>query len=255
MSSPTYPLFTAEQVILVTGASSGIGQAIALQLNAHGATVIACGRNEERLEQTRSMALHAERWVSIVHDLVQDLENLPAWISELRSQYGKFWGLVNAAGTSYLTNVQSYDLAKAQHHYDINLHAPLMLAKGFTDRRNYMPGGALLFIASAAALFPEKGHIVYGAAKAALANAAKVISQEMAPRKLRVHCLAPGIVDTPMQQLAEQAMGTDYRQQQLSRYPLGFGAGEDIAHMVSFLLSEKARWITGQNFVLSGGCY
>lgn len=247
-------MFTAQQRILVTGASSGIGQAIALRCNALGATVLACGRNAERLAEGQSRAAEPARWVCIRRDLLEDMEALPDWIRSLAREHGKLWGLAHAAGDGLMDSLRTYDLAEARQHFDLSFHMPMLLAKGFCDRRSSENGGALLFLTSASGIFAEKGHMLYGAAKAALATAARAISQEVAPR-LRVHCLAPGIVETPLQERAEAYMGPSYREEQLQGYPLGFGQPDDVAHMAAFLLSSQARWITGQNFVLAGGRY
>ena len=248
-------MFDSSCIVLVTGASSGIGKSIALELNALGATVLACGRHKQRLEEAKNQSANPLRWVSLQRDFMTDPDALPEWITQLRKEYGKLWGFAHAAGQGIMDSLQTYDLHTARQHFDINFHIPLMLAKGFCDRRNFVKGGAMLFVTSSSAPFPEKGHLAYGAAKAALANAAVVISQEMASRGLRVNCLAPGIVDTPLQQQAEQFMGPRYREEQLARYPLGFGTPEDIAYMACFLLSSNARWITGQQIVLGWGCY
>ncbi len=248
-------MFTAEQKILVTGAGSGIGKAVALECVAQGATVLACARDAQRLEEARQASSAPERWISLQRDFLEDMEQIPAWVRGLGQTYGKLWGLAHAAGEGLMDSLQSYDLAVARRHFALNFHAPCLLAQGFCDRRVGLKGGALLFIASAAAVYPEKGHLIYGAAKAALVAAAKSISQEVAPRGLRVHCLSPGIVDTPMESRAEALMGPEYRSRQLQGYPLGFGKPEDVAHMAAFLLSEQAAWITGRNFVLDGGRY
>ena len=247
-------MFTAQQRILVTGASSGIGRAIALRCNALGATVLASGRNADRLAEGRRQAVEPSRWVSIERDLLEDMETLPGWVLGLACEYGKLWGLAHAAGDGLMDSLRTYELAEARRHFDLGFHMPMLLARGFCDRRCSEAGGALLFLTSASAVFAEKGHMVYGAAKAAVAAAAKAISQEVAPR-LRVHCLAPGIVDTPLEERAEAYMGPSYREEQLRGYPFGFGQPEDVAHMAAFLLSDQARWITGQNFVLAGGRY
>lgn len=248
-------MFAQNQTILVTGASSGIGRAIALECVAQGATVLACGRDEAKLEQARQASCAPERWVSLRKDLLEDMAGLPLWVRQIARDHGKLWGLAHAAGEGLMDSMQSYDLAQARRHFDLNFHVPLLLAQGFCDRRAFIKGGALLFLASVSAVFPEKGHLVYGAAKAALAAAAKSISQEVVSRGLRVHCLSPGIIDTPMEAAAEAFMGPDYRQNQLRDYPLGFGRPEDVAGMAAFLLSERAAWLTGQNYVLAGGRY
>lgn len=248
-------MFTGDQTILVTGASSGIGRAIAQECIARGGRVLACGRDARRLEQARQTSCAPERWISVQRDFLVDMEEIPHWVRDLARKYGKLWGLAHAAGVGLMDSLQAYGLDQARRHFDINFHVPILLAQGFCDRRVSARGGALLFVASASGVFPEKGHLLYGAAKAALAAAAKSVSQEVAPRGLRVHCLSPGIVDTPMEAAAEAFMGTEYRQNQLQDYPFGFGRPEDVAAMSAFLLSERAAWITGQNFVLAGGRY
>ena len=247
--------FTPDQVIVVTGASSGIGKACALLCNALGATVLAVGRNEAALNEAGGLAADRTRWHNVRKDLLEDMEGLPAWVSGLRERFGKLWGLAHAAGEGTLDSLRQYDLAKARRHFDINLHAPLLLAKGFADRRNFTKGGAMLFMSSVAAVYPEKGHILYGAGKAALTAALAAVSRETAAAGLRVHCLAPGLVETPMLEASVSLVGEEYRTNQLASYPLGFGRPEDIASMAAFLLSDKARWITGQNYVMAGGRY
>lgn len=242
----------SDKIVLVTGASSGIGQAVASQCVANGATVLAQGRDAAKLDFAREQCACPQRWISIKRDFSNEISTLPLWVRELAQKYGKLWGMAHCAGTAVMDTLGLYDSELARAFFDLNFQVPMLLAKGFADRRVSLKGGAMLFISSLSAVQPEKGHLLYGAVKAALACAAKSISQELAPR-LRVHCLAPGIVETPMEAAAESLMGPAYRGQQLSRYPLGFGLPEDVANMAEFLLSEKARWITGQNFVLDGG--
>lgn len=248
-------LFRREQHILVTGASSGIGRACAMLCSRLGASVIACGRSEERLAAARTQCSSPAHWHNEARDLVADIEWLPQWVADLRHKYGRLWGLVHAAGEGRLDSISYFELDEARSHLELNFLVPMQLAKGFSDRRNFVRGGAMLFLSSASAVYPEKGHCLYGAAKAALAAAMKAVSQEMAPKGLRVHCIAPGWVRTPMLDAAIENMGESYEAKEKARYPLGLGEPEDAAWMAAFLLSDRARWITGQNFVLGGGCY
>lgn len=247
--------FSTGQLLLVTGASSGIGKAIALKCIEEGAIILACGRNSRKLKEAREECLHPENWISLEKDLTEDMEGLPAWVQTLAKKYGRLWGLACSAGIAIMDTVRTFDLNASRALFDINFNVPLLLAKGMADRRVHIKGGSILFMSSAAALFPEKGHLLYGSTKAALACAAKSLSQEVAPLGLRVNCLAPGIVDTPMEQAAEQLMGPGYREQQLAGYPFGFGKAADIAEMAIFLLSGRAAWITGQTIVMAGGRY
>ena len=247
--------FTAQDVILVTGASSGIGACIAAMCVDRGATVLAVGRNRERLAAARDATTAPERWISLIKDLADAPETLPQWIAGLSRTHGKLRGLVHCAGIAVMDTLRTFDLAQSRQIFDINFNVPLLLSKGMADRRVHIKGGAIVFLASVSGVYPEKGHLLYGATKAALVAAAISLSQEVAPAGLRVNCISPGIVDTPMQKAAEAFMGAHYREDQLRQYPLGFGQPEDVAEMAVFLLSSRARWITGQNFILAGGRY
>lgn len=247
--------FSADKIVLVTGASSGIGKAIALECVENGATVLACGRDGQKLAAARSESADRDRWINLERDLGEDMGALPEWVKDLAKKYGRLWGLVCCAGLAAMDTGRTFDLGVSRSLFDINFNAPVLLAKGMMDRRAHSKGGAILFMSSAAAVFPEKGHLLYGSTKAALVCAAKSLSAEAASLGLRVNCISPGIVDTPMEEAAEKLMGPAYREQQLAGYPLGFGKPHDIAEMALFLLSEKARWITGQNIVMAGGRY
>lgn len=239
----------------MTDASSGIGRAVALECVRLGATVLACGREAARLDEGRDACAAPDRWLNIKRDFLENPDALPDWVRELARAHGRLWGLVQCAGMGLMDTLRGYDYGRARVVFNLNFNVPMLLAQGMADRRVHMKGGAIVFVTSAAAMFPEKGHLIYGASKAALAAAAKSMSQEVAPLGLRVNCVAPGIVETPMQARAEAFMGDAYRQRQLAAYPFGFGVPEDVAHMAVFLVSSQAAWITGQNFVLAGGRY
>jgi NAD(P)-dependent dehydrogenase (short-subunit alcohol dehydrogenase family) len=146
-----------------------------------------------------------------------------------------------------------YDPAQARALFDLCFHAPLLLARGLLDRRNCLPGASLVFIAAAAAVSPNKGQAVYGAAKAALVCAARCLSREVAPRGIRVNCISPGLVRTPMLEETLALLGEDFLETEEPLYPLGLGRPEDVAGLAAFLLSPSGRWVTGQNWILDGG--
>lgn len=248
-------LFAGSQIILVTGASSGIGLACAMEANAQGAVIIANGRNSQKLRDAREHCAYPEHWHNESLDLYAEIDNLQIWLEELRKKYGQFYGLVHCAGVGSFDSLAGIDLEEARNHFDMNFFVPLMLAKSFSDRRNCRPGASMLFIASIAGVHPEKGHILYGSAKSALITAVKVISQELANRGIRANAISPGSIETPLLESTLTSIGPKYLAEQRSRYPFGFGKPDDVANLACFLLSGKARWITGQNFILSGGAY
>ena len=246
--------YQAEQCILVTGASSGIGRATALLLNALGAMVIASGRDTQRLEETRAAASYPESLHLVPRDLTVDMGSLPAWVASLRAQYGRLHGLAFCAGQTWNAPLSVYDAAQAEAAFALCCHAPLLLGRAFCDKRNNTGLGAgLVFIAAAAATTPNPGQGMYGAAKAALVNGVLCLSKEIARRGLRANCISTGLVKTPLMEATVKQLGEAFLEREQSLYPLGLGKPEDVAHLVAFLLSDKARWLTGQNITLSGG--
>lgn len=246
--------FSAEDRILVTGASSGIGRAIALKLNAEGATVLASGRDGERLAATRAMARAPERVHAVPRDLVADMDGLKPWLQALRGKYGPLRGLVCSAGRTWNAPMAFYARERVQELFDICCHAPLILSSAFCDKRvNAGAGSAIVHIAAAAAVAPNPGQGAYAAAKGALVAGAKCLAGEAAPRNIRVNCISPGLVEGPMMESTCRQLGPEFLERELPLYPLGIGKPEYVAELAAFLLSDAAAWLTGQNILLSGG--
>ena len=246
--------FTAEDRFLVTGASSGIGRTIALNLNAAGATVLANGRDEDRLAETSRLAPAPERLRPVHRDLAADMDGLKAWLQSVRGEYGPLRGLVCSAGITWNAPMTFYARERVGQLFDICCHAPLMLSGAFCDRRvNAGEGSAIVHIAAAAAVEPNPGQGAYAAAKAALVAGARCLAREAASRKIRVNCISPGLVEGPMMESTCRQLGPDFLARELPLYPLGIGRPEYVADLAAFLLSDAARWMTGQNILLSGG--
>ncbi len=246
--------FSEDSVILVTGSSSGIGASIALRLNELGAVVIANGRDANKLETLKHRAYDPTRFHLEPKDLIADMEGLPQWVEALRVRYGKLSGLAFAAGTTMTMPFMQYDHTVALKMFDLLCHSPLILTKAVTDRRNCVAKGlSILFIAAAASIAPNKGQTIYGAAKAALVCAARCMAKELAARSIRVNCISPGLVKTPMLDKTVDLLGESFLKHEEPLYPLGLGLPEDVANLAAFLLSPSARWITGQNMIMDGG--
>lgn len=242
------------QLFLVTGASSGIGRSIALKLNEMGATVLANGRNIERLEETIKLAQFPGKIKPVARDLAEDMAGIPKWLAQLAAENGKLRGLVCSAGITYNAPMSFYDIAKARQIFDICCHSPLKLGSAFCGRRvNAGAGSAIVFIAAAAALDPNPGQGMYAAAKAALVGGARCMAKEAAPHKIRVNCISPGLVDSPMMEATVKQLGDGFLAREIGQYPLGIGTPADVAELAIFLLSDRSRWLTGQNIPLTGG--
>lgn len=238
--------FNAEQRFIVTGASSGIGQGVALLLNKLGATVIGIGRNQDRLDALKAQAEFPENIFLQRKDLTENISELPAYVKSLKEIYGKFCGLACCAGIAQIQPLRSLELKDVQSVFDINYFAPLMMLKGFADRRNNIgAGSSAVMISSAAAVVFDRGHTSYCGSKSALCASCKSIAKEIASAGIRLNCILPSDIQTPMSDTVQ-----DLRSEFSSKYPMGIGSVEDVANTAAFLLSNKAKWITGQNYVV-----
>ena len=236
---------------MVTGASSGIGQGVALKLNQEGATVVAIARRADKLEETKAQAAATENFFCEVKDLAEDIADLPKYLKGLKDKYGKLSGLAYCAGITKISPLQCLEYDSLLAMYKVDTFAPIMMLKGFADRRvNAGRGSACVLFSSIAAHISTRGQIEYASAKAALAAAAKAVAHEVAPSGVRVNVISPSDISTPMTH-----KDPDYLKNKANMYPLGVGEVADAAELAVFLLSEKSKWITAQDYVLDCGAY
>ena len=157
--------------------------------------------------------------------------------------------MVCCAGITELSPLRTLDLAKMRQLFDINYYVPLFMAKGFADRRvNIGAGASFVAIGSIAANSPAKGVITYSGSKAALVTSIRAIAKEFASAGIRFNTVSPSDIETPMTDNIKEIMD-----QVRHFYPMGFGKPEDVAAVVSFLSSDEAHWITGQNYAVDCG--
>lgn len=238
--------FNPEQRFIVTGASSGIGEGVALLLNELGATVIGIGRNAERLEGMKAKCKHPENIFLEQKELTEDIQGLPAYVKSLKDKYGKLSGMAYCAGITLNVPLQLKNYEESRHLFDVDYFAPLFMAKGFGDKRNTIGRGtSMVFISSAAALRCERAMSDYAGAKSALCASLRSIARELAPHGIRVNCLLPTDISTPMTESV-----ADFIENRKDDYPMGLGKVSDVTTFVVFLLSDKTEWITGQSYVV-----
>ncbi len=243
--------FNKEQIYIVTGASSGIGEGTALLLNELGATVIGIARNEERLNAMKAKCKYPENIHLEIKDLTEDIEGLPQYVKELKNKYGKFSGMAYCAGITNVQPLQMLDFAEMRKLFDIDYFAPIAMAKGFADKRNNIGEGAsVVFISSLAALACNRAMLTYSGAKSALIASIRSIAKEYADKKIRFNCVSPSDINTPMQSWLADVTGGE---RAIWSYPMGIGEVNDVANMVIYLLSDKAKWITAQNYIVDCG--
>ena len=240
------PFSLQGKTILVTGASSGIGQATAVACTRMGADVIITGRDAERLQATNEMMGGGKGLLIADLTVRDDVERVVASLPHLD-------GAVLCAGNSTTLPLQFGTREKFDEMFDVNFFAPVELLRMMYKKKVLHKGASVELIASIGgthSFMPGNG--VYGASKAALNSVMKYAAREYASRKVRVNSICPGMVDTPLihrgtiteEQLAEDA----------KRYPLGrYGHPDDIANGAIYLLSDASAWLTGHDLVIDGG--
>lgn len=239
--------FTPEQRFIVTGASSGIGESVALLLNELGASVIGIARNQERLEAMKAKAKHPENVFLEQKDLTENIKGLPAYVKALKEKYGKFQGLAYCAGIGRIQPLKAVDFEDIHKVFDINYFAPVFMTKGVADKRNNNgKGSAIVCIASSGGVHCDPGMTEYAGSKGALIATMRSIARELAPVGLRVNCVSPSLIQTDMADDIARSFAE-------GKYPMGIGRPEYVANTVAFLLSDKTEWITAQNYIIDCG--
>lgn len=245
--------FASNQIFLVTGASSGLGMMTVLLLNGMGATIIATGRNQSRLNEMFQKCITPERLFLEQKDLTENMKGLSVWVCYLAKKYGKLSGLVCCAGIADPMTLQLFDIDAAQKIFNTNYFAPLMLARGFMDKcTNVGSGASIVFVSSIASVIPLKGQVGYAGSKGALVSSVFGLSQEAAKTGVRVNCISPGLISTPMTDNVPSAV-SGMLNEEAKRTALNLGNPRDVAQLTAFLLSDCSRWITGQNLIIDGG--
>lgn len=238
--------FSGENFI-VTGASSGIGRQVVLELSESRACVLAVGRNAERLEALRNE--QPERIFTASVDVCND-SALEEAVSGFVDTHGKLSGGVHAAGISAVTPLRSYDRETARNMMNVSFWAGIHLLQLVTRAKYGNPGTSTVLFSSIYSLSPAKGMFAYSAAKSAVNTAVKCAAKEISAKHHRVNSIIPGWVITNMTGKFENSGEID---SVLSKNLLGPGKPENISRMVLFLLSSAASWITGSNIVVDGG--
>lgn len=230
--------------IMITGASLGIGRATAVMLDSLGAKLFLCDRNQAALEETSSMLKQAQ---SMVFDLLS-FEEYDKLFSAAASDGEKLSGLVHCAGIAGITPLKCLKPQQIHSIMDINFTSFMMLCSYYAKRK-YSVGGSVVGVSAVNAHIPQKCMSVYAASKSAVEAAVKTMALELAKSNIRINCVAPGAVDTPMAHNSDE----ETLEKITSRQLLGICSSEQIASVIAFLLSDCSSVITGRTLFADGG--
>lgn len=240
------PFSLEGKVILVTGASSGIGRGIAVTCSKMGAKVIISGRNMAKLKKTSSL-MELDSFKIMAGDLTD-----AAFISSLVDSLPKLDGVVHCAGIGQRIPCKDLQMENINQLMDVNFNSPVMLQAELLHQKKINKGASIVFIASIASWSPSFGNSIYSASKGAIISFANCLALELAPRKIRVNCISPAMVWTDL--ILCDGIDEEQLKEDEQRYPLKrYGQPDDVANLAVYMLSDASTWMTGSNVKLSGG--
>ena len=240
------PFSLENKTILITGASSGIGKAAAVECSRLGARLVITGRNEDRLKETFGL-LEGDGHKYVVADLTveDDLIRLVNSVDNLE-------GLVNNAGivnTKPIVFIKQRDLEPV---FKTNLYAPVFLTKSLLKNKKLQKGSSVVFTSSLAAFMNDPGNSIYCMSKASLSSFMRSCAVESADKGIRFNCVCPGMTETSL--VSNLSFSDEELTKDMMRYPLKrYGKPEDIAYAIIYLLSDASSWVTGTSLIIDGG--
>ena len=234
--------------ILLTGASSGIGAACAVQLSANYNLILA-GRNEDKLEIVRQQCQHSDKHLKWICDLATERENIISSLTTfLKENSAVVESFIHCAGVSRILPLKDFAISYIDEIFNVNFFSSVEIIRCLLKRVNQKALKNIVLVSALFANRGNRGNSVYAASKGALNSLVYSLALELAP-DIRINTLMPGAIETPMTVNLNQ----DYISSITRATPLGMGHAEDVCNYIEFLISDKAKWITGQTLYIDGG--
>lgn len=241
------PFSLQNKTILITGASSGIGRATAIECSKMGASLIITGRNLERLQETFNN-LEGDNHLQISSDL-----GLMPEIEKLVSLLPVLDGIVHCAGVAKAIPFQFASRDNLNEVMEVNFFAPSEITRIALKNKKFAKNGSIVFVSSVSGVFCSAvASSIYSASKGAVNGLVKGMALDLAPKGIRVNCVNPGVIETHI--FDEGLITPEQLEEDKKRYPLRrFGQPNEVAHAVIYLLSDASSWVTGSNLLIDGG--
>lgn len=238
--------------IIVTGAIQGIGRTTVSYLASSGANVWACAMN--RTEEFEDFCFEEAKknnvQVTPIYFNLLDCDQIKAAVKVIQQEKRPIHGLINVAGIANdgLFNMISMDAMKKV--FDINFFSQIYFTQYVVKLMQKTQAGSIVFISSISALDGNIGQLSYASSKAALIGAMRTMSKELAPKGIRVNCIAPGVIDTDMNKIVPH----EVIQQKINHMDIKrLGTPDEVAGVLAFLMSDLSTYITGQVIRIDGG--
>ncbi len=235
----------------MTGASGGLGRATAGVLARLGARLVVTGRREDALRDTLDATGNPEAHAASRFDL-GDVDGVPAWMKGIAAD-GALHGVVHAAGLSTAIPIKVLSRARIDGLMLPNVYAALALLRGVSQKGVGAEGCSVVLVSSVSGITGAPGHATYSASKGALHSLVRSAALELAPKRMRVNCVAPAWVEGPITEVVEELRGSGEFDKTRERQFLGTVPPEDVGVSAAYLLSDAARRVTGTTMVIDGG--
>jgi NAD(P)-dependent dehydrogenase (short-subunit alcohol dehydrogenase family) len=247
------PFSLQNKVIVITGASSGIGRQCAIDCSKMGASVVLIGRNIERLYETLTLMEQKKLHHVLSFDLT-DFKEVTQRIKEISMEVNGFHGLLNCAGISTTLPMKYVSSEKLKQYFETNVFAAYHVTKEVCKKGRFsQEGGSIVFFSSVMGDVGEIGKSLYGMTKGALVSGVKSLACELAPKKIRVNAISPGAIMTPINKDLPHMADPENRKQLEDKHLLGLGETRDVANACIYLLSDASKWVTGTKLIVDGG--
>lgn len=244
-----------EKVVIVTGASSGIGRATALLFAENNSQVIALGRNEKELNSLRDEAHKNEKRIKIHLTDLRETSQVERFLTDTIEHFGQIDVLINSAGIIFNGSIENTTLDEWDKMMDINLRSVFYLMNKcvpFLEKTQ----GNIVNVSSVAGTHAFPNVLAYCVSKAALDQLTRCSALELAPKNIRVNAVNPGVIVTNLHKRGgmKDKDYEEFLEKSKSTHPLGrVGKPEEVAELIYFLASDKASWITGATYEIDGG--
>ena len=237
--------------ILITGASSGLGRELAIELDKCGSNLVLTGRNDEELQRTKNL-LNNNSHRSYVFDLSKTSE-LETLIGKIFDNETKFDGFVHCAGIHTFLPLNFTKLDTIEEAFNVNVISPLLLIKSFAKKNNFNPLASIILISSVMGMRGSSSLSVYSSSKAAQIGLAKSLAVELSKKQIKVNSISASMLSSKILDKVKSKTSIDAYEEIEKKHLLGLGKYEDVIPSILFLLSDKTQWITGSNMVVDGG--
>lgn len=239
------PFSLENKRILVTGASSGIGQCIAIECSKMGAQMVVTARNQERLHETVSQIATSD-----CQEIIADISTEEG-VDAIVEQVPVLDGLVLNAGIIHTAPVKFINEENMMAVFNTNILSSIRLVQRLIKKKKLNRNASVVFISSISTFQVKKGNSLYSATKGAVNSFAKALAVEVGHLGIRVNCIQPGNIKTRVMDAG--AITEEQRAEYMKKYILGEGEPIDVAYPAIYLLSNAAKWVTGSIFTIDGG--